>query len=243
MRLELLYPEITTMLGDNGNLLLLERAFAGHQIVETSLYEPPAFLDNKVDFLYMGALAQESKAVIIEALKPYKRELRRQIESGTVCLFTHESFEVLCDKIVRDNGSVLEGLGLYPFYSKVDLMHRLGTHFIGKAFQADEKTKNHKVLGFRSQFTTLYGVPDNRTLFVSESGFGNEPDTIFEGFRDQNLFATSLVGPFLHFNPYYAAYLFRLLPEDIPIPYEKELLAAYEEHFSIMTDPAYQEYH
>lgn len=82
------------------------------------------------------------------------------------------------------------------------------------------------VVGAKSQFSFLCGEFPGAFVRV-KGGYGNAPEDPNEGFRDHNLFATYLLGPFLVLNPLFTKYLLGLFGVDRPLAFEKEVMEAY----------------
>ena len=59
-------------------------------------------------------------------------------------------------------------------------------------------------------------------------GIGMNPDTDREGVHVKNFFATYSLGPCFIMNPLFLKYILRLLGLDDTIPFEKEVIEAYE---------------
>ena len=77
--IEVLYPEYNNLYGDRGNCEYLSKKskLAGYdvKIIETSLFDKPAFIDNQVDFLLIGPCQEKHQLVEIEHLKEYAEAL------------------------------------------------------------------------------------------------------------------------------------------------------------------------
>ena len=71
--IEVLYPEYNNLYGDRGNCEYLYKKLnsAGYdvEIIETSLFQKPAFIDGQVDFLLIGPCQEKHQLVEIEHIK------------------------------------------------------------------------------------------------------------------------------------------------------------------------------
>ena len=83
-----------------------------------------------------------------------------------------------------------------------------------------------KILGFKSQFT--YNYNHDKKFLKTILGFGNNLDDSNEGVKINNLYATNLLGPLLVINPYFTKYLFEEMGYTKKLPFEEELLRAYD---------------
>ena len=73
--IEVLYPEYKNLYGDRGNCDYLNKklTLAGYdvEIIETSLFDEPAFVTSKVDLLLIGPCQEKHQLNEIEQLKKY----------------------------------------------------------------------------------------------------------------------------------------------------------------------------
>jgi len=84
------------------------------------------------------------------------------------------------------------------------------------------------IVGFKSQFTMLYGDNSQNYFLKTNMGIGINEETKLEGIHKNNFFATYVIGPFLVLNPLFTLNLLRLMGEKIPsLAYEKDILEAY----------------
>ena len=105
------------------------------------------------------------------------------------------------------------------------MLHRYNTLFLGE-FNAEEKMK---IMGYKATFSFSYGNNENNYAFKSIKGVGINKESILEGFRINNLFATYLIGPLLVVNPNFTKYIMKLLGEKEPkLQFEQEALKCYE---------------
>lgn len=223
MQIEVLYPQQCNLFGDSGNIRYLRKCLPDAQFTETALNDTPAFVTGSPDMIYMGACSESNQERIIRCLMPYKDALRAAIDRGTVLLFTGNAPEVLYRYIEKDDGSKVECLGLLDFYAVQRLFERYNTivlaSFEGKEF-----------VGFKTQFTQIYGDNSRNYLAKVERGTGNNKETDLEGVRVNNLFATSLVGPLLVLNPYFTEYIMGLLGVENPVcAFREQSVRAYED--------------
>ena len=98
-----------------------------------------------------------------------------------------------------------------------------------------------KIMGFKSQFSQLYGDNSNEYFFKVTRGYGINPDSTLEGLRRKNFMATYALGPLLLINPDLIKYIFGLLgvPET-GLKYEECIRKCYElrlEEFEDMSRP------
>ena len=253
VKIEMLYPEICNLFGDYANVKYLASCIEDVKVINTHLTDKPSFLNEDVDFIYMGSMTEKSQELVIERLKPYTEKIKEMIDKNKVMLFTGNAVEILGNYIEKDDGSKIEALGILNFYAKRQMMNRVNSLILGEFEIASEKNKenskensnvnskensnensdensdeNLKIVGFKSQFTLAHGDNSNNYFIKIERGFGLDKESKLEGFKVNNLFATYLLGPILPLNPKFTKYILKLLNQKDNLKFEKEAMEAYE---------------
>lgn len=223
MKIEILYPEMCNIYGDYGNIMFLKKCFPAAEIIETALHTEPAFVNEDMDLIYMGAMTEKGQEKIIESLKPYKNKLNECIQMGKAILFTGNSFEILGRYIENDDGSRIEGIGILDIYSKREMFNRYNSLFLGE-------TEGIKIVGFKDQFAHSYG--NNETTYFAKAirGAGLNRESKLEGIRINNFIGTTILGPILVLNPIFAKYFVHniLGQPKAQIPFDKAAQESYE---------------
>ena len=223
MKIEILYPEFCNLNGDMGNMKYLKRCLPEAEVIETAIDQEPSFLSQEdIALVYMGTLSERSQEIVIKKLMPYKEAVKQKIEAGQLFLFTGNSVEVLGNYIENEDGSKIEALGIFNVYAKRDMLHRHNSFFLGTY-------EDIEILGFKSQFTMLYGDNSNNYLAEVQMGIGINPESKLEGIHQNNFIATYVIGPLLILNPYFTLKLLKIMGVDEPkLAFEEEVLKAYE---------------
>lgn len=221
MKLEVLYPQICNLYGDTFNIRYLTSCTSQIEVINTALTETPYFASNDVSMIYLGAMSEHSQELVINALMPYKERISTLIDNGTVFLCTGNSSEIFGKYIETDEGEKIEGLGLFDVYSVRRMMQRHNSQFTGKF-------EDITVVGFKSQFSMMYGDNNDSYFLKCEKGIGINPDSKLEGIRRSNFFGTYLIGPLLILNPELTRYFLELIgSDDYKLKYSEELKSAY----------------
>ncbi len=226
MKIEILYPELCNLFGDTGNIKYLKLCIPETEFVYTSLHDEPLFASGNADMVYMGPCTEKAQEKIITYLSKYKSELEREIKNNTLFLFTGNAMEVLFDYISNEDGTKIEGLGIFKFYAVRQLMNRINCVMLCRFQEID-------LVGFKTQFTQIYG--DNSDCFFAsvEKGMGINHDSQLEGIHVNNFFGTNLIGPLLVMNPYFTEYIMKLLgAEQTHAAFRKESLVAYNKRIN-----------
>lgn len=221
MIIELLYPSVSALYGEKGNIDFLRLAFTEATFIETEMNDVPYFVHNKVDFIFMGPTTERFQKIIIDKLMPYRNRLKSLIDAKCFFLITGNALEIFGSYIIEDNGNKFDALDIFPFYSKQDLMHRFNSYVLAQY-------NSIEMLGFKSQFTTLYPLQDLPIWMKMVRGIGLNRDFPFEGLKINNFYGTHCLGPFLVLNPIFTLDLFKQLGYKADkLPFEDDLMAAY----------------
>ena len=169
MKVELLFPEIANQFGDLGNMRYLARCLPQAEFCDTHLGEEPRFLREPVNLVYLGPMSEQGQEKVLEVLRPHRFALQKQLQEGTPFLFTGNALELLGERIENEDGTRVEGLGLFPLTARRDMLHRHNSIFLG-SFEGEP------VMGYKSQFTMAYPGDKSLGLFLREQiPFGQIP--------------------------------------------------------------------
>lgn len=225
MKVEILYPEITNIYGDSGNVMFLKEMF--NDVILTTLNNEPYFVNNDVDFIYMGSHSDMYDKLIIEKLGKYKDRLMELIENNTVILFTGTSIELIGSYIEEKNRKI-ETLNLFPkIYFKRDKNNRFSSLFKGKYDNID-------IVGNQSQFSFMYGENEYPFINAYDKCYGMNEESKIEGIHYKNFYATYLLGPFLILNPLFMKHLLKLMNCDKKLIFEEQLMKTYLNRLEIL---------
>ena len=118
MKIEILFPEISNIYGDLGNIMFLKKALPYAEFIETSLNTEPVFVKEEVDLVYLGSMTEKSQEKVIKQLLPYKEKIKEHIEEEKAMLFTGNSFEIFGQYIESDDGNKIEALRDFRYIFK-----------------------------------------------------------------------------------------------------------------------------
>lgn len=231
MTIEILYPEICGLYGDAQNAEYLKMCLPDEHFVTTDFLSQPFFVENNPDFIYIGSMSEQTQRQVLEKFMPYKKRIEELVNKGTVILATGNAAELFCDKItyVTEKKEV-EGLGFFPLRAETDLFKRYNGKILGKTDGID-------FVGFRSQFSFIYGDNSDCCFLQVERGDGINKDSRFEGMRKNNLICTTALGPILLLNPLFTEHLIELAGKKIQVKFREQSLSAYEQRLKEFKDP------
>lgn len=222
MKIEILFPEFCNLYGDSCNVTYLKQSLPEAEFIYTSYEQEPAFVSQEVQFIYMGTMTESAQEAVIQKLKVYKKQIEKSIENHVVWLVTGNAIEVFGEYIEKEDGTRIEGVSLFPVHAKRDMMHRHNSLFLGKI-------EDIEVIGFKSQFSMLYGNNEENYFLEVEKGIGICPKSKLEGIRKHNFFATYVLGPILIVNPKFTKWLLQKAGIENPeLAYEEDAMKAYE---------------
>ncbi|MFM1525022.1 MULTISPECIES: hypothetical protein [Helcococcus] len=221
MKIEVLYPDIANLFGEMGHIDFISNIFPYAQVIKTHITEKPRFLDEKIDLIYLGPMAEKYQEQIIEKWIPYKAEIKKKIEEGNIFLFIGNAMEVLFEYIEKDNGEKINGLGIFSYYAKRQMMSRINSLYHGTYNDID-------VIGFKTQFTYAHPIKNNVPhLFKTIRGVGMDKETKNEGINYKNFYGTYLIGPLLIMNPDFTLQFMKNFIENPKLEFYKEMKEAF----------------
>lgn len=221
MKIEILYPDIANLFGEIGHVEFITKLFDDVEVIRTHITERPRFIDEDIDLVYMGPMAEKYQLQIIEKWLPIKNEIQEKIESGGHFLFIGNAMEVLYEYIESDNGDKNYALGIFPYYAKQQMMDRINCIYHGKY-------KDIEVVGFKTQFTFAHKTSkDIPYLFENIRGYGMDKEASGEGIHYKNFMGTYLIGPLLIMNPDFTLEFMSDFIENPSLMYYDEMKAAY----------------
>lgn len=231
MIVEILFNEVCNLFGDGQNVTYLQATLPDAEFIFTPLTQQPFFAEQTPDMIYIGAMSESMQRRVIEKLMPLRSRIQELIDQGVVILATGNAGEIFCKEIsyVTEDLAV-DGLNIFDISVKTDLFNR----YNGKMLCRYEDIQ---IVGFRSQFSFLYG-DNSDCFFVScERGIGINKNSKLEGLRKNNLICTQIIGPILPLNPLFCEKLVALTGSNAAAAYRDAAMAAYEQRLIEFKDP------
>lgn len=222
MKIEILFPEFCNLFGDMYNMKYLKMCLPDAEFIETTLEEEPTFANEDVNLIYLGPMTEKTQEKVIAKLSLYKDRIIELIDKNVVFLFTGNAIEVLGKYIENEDKSKIDGIGIFDVYAKRDMFHRHNSYLIGKY-------EDIEVIGFKSQFTMMYGDNTEMPFLEVEKGIGINKDSKLEGIKKNNFIGTYLIGPLLILNPLFTKKVLEMLGVNSEVALKDDTIAAYKE--------------
>lgn len=231
MVVEILFQEVCGLYGDSQNPIYLQATLPDADFVYTRLTDTPYFVQHDPDLIYIGSMSESTQRRVIEKLKPFKSRIEALVNAGTPILATGNASEIFAKRIdyVTEKLQV-DALGFFDLTVRTDLFKRYNGMVLGE-FQ------DLKVVGFRSQFSFLYGNNEDCYFLKCLRGDGIHPGSNLEGMRKNNLICTQLIGPILPLNPLFCEYLLGLCGIKAQAAYRVTAMDAYNQRLKEFSDP------
>jgi CobQ-like glutamine amidotransferase family enzyme len=231
MVVEILFQEVCGLYGDSQNPTYLQATLPDAEFIYTRITDVPYFVQHTPDLIYIGCMSESTQRRVIEKLMPLRERLEQLIDDGTVLLATGNAGEIFAKKIdyVTEKMTV-NGLGIFDLTVKTDLFKRYNGMVLGQL-------EDMKIVGFRSQFSFIYGDNSKCHFLECLRGDGIHPGSKLEGMRRNNLICTQLLGPILPLNPLFCEYLLGLCGVNVPAAFRESAMDAYEQRLQEFNDP------
>jgi len=231
MVIEILFPEVCGLYGDSQNPTYLRATLPDATFICTPITQTPYFVDHTPDLIYIGSMSEATQRRVIETLYPVRDRINDLINQGTPILATGNAGEIFTRHIhyVTEKQEI-DGLGVFDLEVKTDLFDRYNGKVIGDF-------EGMTIVGFRSQFSFLYGDNSENFFIKCTRGDGINRDSKLEGMRKNNLICTQILGPILALNPLFCEYLLSLAGSDAKAAYRDAALDAYNQRIKEFNDP------
>ena len=231
MVIEILFPEVCGLFGDSQNPTYLRATLPDAEFIETPLTEPPYFTEQIPDIIYIGAMSESTQRRVIEKLLPYKTRLEELIAKDVVILATGNAGEIFTKQIdYVTEGIQVNALGIFDLTVKTNLFDRYNGKVLGEF-------NSQQIVGFRSQFSFLFGDNTSSYFLKCQRGIGINRDSNLEGMRKNNLICTQILGPILPLNPLFCEYIVGLTGTTATAAYKESAMDAYNQHLKEFNDP------
>lgn len=190
-----LFHDLLNLYGENGNVIALEKALKQQdidiEVKNLSIYNEPWDLED-IDILYIGAGTEQNQLLALNILTKYKEIIHQMILNNKFIIATGNSIELFGQHIKQEE-KIVTALNLFDYTTE-----RTKKRIVSECVFNYEEIKD-KILGFENHQGIISGITN--PLFTVEKGFGSNLNLNTEGFKQNNFYATYLIGPILVRNP------------------------------------------
>ncbi len=189
-----LYNDLMNLYGEYGNVAVLADRLKDLGIevetVKKSLGDDICFSD--YDFIYCGCGTEKNLRLALSDLKKRKSEFDEAVKKGSIILFTGNAMSLLGKKL--DDEDALN----YGSFSSLTS---------DKRYTGDVVVKNDifgEVVGFINKCILIEGSKEESLfdyLYKANDEDAHVEDNEFEGFHQNNIYASFIIGPLLVKNP------------------------------------------
>lgn len=194
-----MYHDLMDLYGDKGNAEVL-RVRAQKRGINVTLDTCTIGEQRDIrdyDLFFLGGGADREQGLIHEDLLSRKEQIREAMNQNTAFLLICGGYQLFGKYYKDQDGTMVEGLGFFDYYTVAsDRNHRC----IGNiAVETTMDGETFKAVGFENHGgqTKNVSTPFAKVL----SGHGNEHQSGYEGFMNDQVLATYMHGPLLPKNP------------------------------------------
>lgn len=209
MKLKVLwmYHDVMDLYGDKGNMKVLEKRCLDRNIdivIDTCGLNEHKILKD-YDLLFIGGGADKEQSLLYEDLLSRKQDIIDALEAGSFILLICGGYQFFGKHYIDNSGNVIEGLGLFDYYSESN--PNVGRCIGNIAIEANLDGETYIVVGFENHGgqTLQVQTPFGKVL----AGHGNAYQSAYEGFYNGQVLGTYMHGPLLPKNPEIADFVIR----------------------------------
>jgi CobQ-like glutamine amidotransferase family enzyme len=195
LRILHLFPRLLGLNGESGNveILRLRSEWRGLPVDVITHDEGAPVRFDEADLVFIGSGPVSAELLAHPLVLAIAPELRALAADGVPFLAIGAGFQLLGESVTLDDGSVLEGAGVFPVTTRHGGVRVVGDFVV-------ESPRLGTVVGFENR-GSFVDVGAHPTLGRVVYGRGNTETPGEEGFWEGNLLGTHLHGPVLANNP------------------------------------------
>ncbi|MEG0313637.1 MAG: glutamine amidotransferase [Erysipelotrichaceae bacterium] len=202
-----LYPTIMDLYGDSGNMLVIKQRCIKRnidvEITKVDLNEPADL--SSFDLIFLGGGADKEQTIIKDDLLSRKESILAAIKANCFFFLVCGGYQMFGKYYIDANNNKIQGLNILDYYTEASTNHQRCIGNIAIKVNFDNTT--YTLLGFENHGGQTLGVTNPLGKVIK--GFGNNVESGFEGYLDNNIFATYMHGPLLPKNPEAADYIIK----------------------------------
>lgn len=226
-----LYPELMSIYGDRGNVIVLQKRCEWRGIKVNVVPIDQTTNDQKlktIDLLFGGGAQDREQMIVMKDLQKKEKIIKALIEKGVPALFVCGAFQLFGRCYETPVGKQIKGLGIFAMDTKhsEEDQERLTGNVTATVQWKNFSAISHKplatnhIVGFENHSGRTYLDTSAKPFATVLKGFGNNGKDKTEGIIYNNAIGTYLHGPLLPLNEHIADFL---IEQALKIKYKKEI--------------------
>lgn len=229
-----LYPDLMNIYGDTGNIICLTKRceWRGIEVEVKNISIGDNLKAGECDLFFFGGGQDQSQSAVAKDLKTKAETLKNEIGRGVPLLSICGGYQLLGEYYQPFEGARLQGVGIFPAYTKASNDRMIGNIVIklsafsdqtsAKQERADSRklTTESLLIGFENHSGKTYLKRDAQSLGKVIKGFGNNGEDSKEGCLYKNAIGCYMHGSLLPKNPELADWL---IQKALEVKYKEEI--------------------
>lgn len=226
-----LYPDLMNIYGDTGNIICLKKRCEWRdievEVKEISIGDK--LKKGDCDLYFFGGGQDQSQTEVAKDLRTKAKILKEEAERGVPFLSICGGYQLLGEYYQPFEGEKLEGVGIFPAYTKASNDRMIGNIVVGLQGIGDSEDKESTIynlqpttflVGFENHSGKTYLKEGAKPLGKVIKGFGNNGEDQTEGCIYKNSIGCYMHGSLLPKNPRLADWL---IQKALEIKYEEKI--------------------
>jgi lipid II isoglutaminyl synthase (glutamine-hydrolysing) len=226
-----LYPDLMNIYGDTGNIICLSKRceWRGIEVEVKNIGIGDKLEKGDCDLFFFGGGQDQAQNDVARDLKGKSDTLRKEIERGVPLLSICGGYQLLGEYYQPFEGARLQGVGIFPAYTKASNDRMIGNIVIRLQMTGDSQAKKSAtsnlpletyLVGFENHSGKTYLKRDAQSLGRVVKGFGNNGEDKKEGCIYKNAIGCYMHGSLLPKNPELADWLIK---KALEVKYGREI--------------------
>lgn len=209
-----LYGDLMNIYGDTGNIVCLKKRceWRGIEVEVINISTDTKLKPRGFDTYFFGGGQDESQITVAEDLKSKARVLKDEIERGVPLLSICGGYQLLGKYYEPFEGEKLEGVGIFPVFTKASNDRMIGNIVI--------KSEFGELVGFENHSGKTFLDNQAKPLGNVIKGFGNNGEDRTEGCISKNAIGCYMHGSLLPKNPQLADWFIK---KALEVKYRKDV--------------------
>ena len=209
-----LYGDLMNIYGDTGNIIALKKRaqWRGIEVEVKNISVGDKLRSRGVDIYFFGGGQDQAQVRVARDLGTKGKIIKSEVERGVPLLAICGGYQLLGEYYKPHKGPKLQGIGLFPIFTKAGDQRMIGNIVMGSMFG--------KLIGFENHSGKTFLKKNAIPLGMVVKGFGNSGEDKTEGCIYKNAIGCYMHGSLLPKNPKLADWL---LQKALQVKYGKNI--------------------